>query len=73
VVGCGGACLSERVRCVGVAGRARGMGEGVFYMVSVFLNGPAGIYGLAGPISVRPVGLYRAVVPPVKKYSWGDF
>jgi hypothetical protein len=35
------------------------MGEGVFYMVSVFLNGPAGVYGLAGPISVRPVGLYR--------------
>jgi hypothetical protein len=55
-----GAMVDLRRGCGGVWRRgARGMGEGVFYMVSVFLNGPAGIYGLAGPISVRPVGLYR--------------
>jgi hypothetical protein len=42
-----------------VAARGEGDGGGGVLMVSVFLNGPAGIYGLAGPISVRPVGLYR--------------
>jgi hypothetical protein len=28
VVGCGGACLSERVRCVGVGVAGRGEGDG---------------------------------------------